>query len=138
LFIAFTIGCAAEDAAVDGSGIPEHHRLFGDALLEVMTKPYPEFESLPDNEHLVRFLHAYGRDMHSLLDSFIEANPKDDPDLLKAMRELDDVTVQEFQLHARLIAEGRFEYTESEEDVAKELRQESAVLAGTVAELVTP
>jgi hypothetical protein len=136
LFLAFSLGCAANDATADRSDIPNHHRLFADAFVDVLGKPYPEFESLPDNEQLVRFLHAYSRDMHALLNSFMENNPTDNPELLSAMRELDDVTVREFQLHARLVAEGRFDYTESEEDVAKELRKKSAVLAGTVAEFV--
>jgi hypothetical protein len=55
-----------------------------------------------------------------------------------AMHELDDVAMRELQLHATLIAEGRFDYTESEADLAKNLRERSAVLAGVVAGFVAP
>jgi hypothetical protein len=138
LLLALTIGCAAKDASVVRPDTPEHHRRFVDALVALIAKSYPEFESLPDNEHLVRYLHAYSRDMHSLLQAFIEENPTDNPELLNAMHELDDVAMREFQLHATLIGEGRFDYTESEADLAKDLRERSAVLVGIVAGFVAP
>lgn len=146
---AFASELLPEDLQIHGGGaavyilpeapvIPDHHRLFADALVDLMAKSYPEFESVPDDEHFIRFIHAQGRDMHSLLKSFMEAHPTDDPELLNAVRKLDDVTVREFDLHARLIAEGRFAYSESEKDTAKALRRESAVLVGRVGEFVFP
>ena len=139
LLFALTVGCAKDESMNDRSVvIPEHHRIFIDALVEVIAKSYPEFELLPDNEHRIRFLHSYSRDMHALVTSSIAANPTDDADLLNAMRELDEVTVRELQLHAVLIDEGRYDYTESEAELAKELRDKSAVLVGTVSRFVAP
>ncbi|WP_339742250.1 hypothetical protein [uncultured Rubinisphaera sp.] len=123
---------------IDETEIPAHRQQFVDELAQTIAEPYSEFDSLPNNEYIIRFKHAYSRDIHTILISYITNNPDEDLKILTAMRKLDEVTVEEYEFHVRLIEEERFEYTESEGIFAKEIREKSAILLGEVGGIMFP
>ena len=110
----------------------EQRRLFGEEFALISAKPYAEFEQLPDNEKVVRFLHAYSKDLHELLESYIVANPTEDNSILALMRAMDETVSKEFSIHDRMIQESRFQYLPDEERAAKEMRDRAARLIGEI------
>lgn len=135
VLLALTLAVVAYFATRDASTIEattKRRRLFIQEFAQITAKPYAEFDQLPDDEKVVRFLHAYTRELHELLQAYIASNPTEDTSILKLMRATDETVSMEFSIHDRMILESRFHYLKDEEGAAKELRDRAATLVGEI------
>lgn len=112
--------------------LPPHRMTMIDQLGKILAKSYPEFEDLPDDEHFVRFMHSWTRDMREFAANTDAENPNESPALLMALRQWDAALRREHQFFDTLIDEARFQRTEPEIELTKQLRNDSVEQLGKV------
>gem|GEM_PF-4091871 len=70
------------------------------------------------------FLHEMSGEIHSVAESFLLANPSEDPRLVQSIHSLKRATSQEHAYYQRLIDQNRFDRSDSEKQTENKLRQQ--------------